>query len=67
MSHVGVSSFNNGVMVSVNNLVQIPSHYLDNITEGFRRVQDSIVTVRVKQAQTFKKQSFAFGGGGSAA
>jgi Mg-chelatase subunit ChlD len=42
-------------------------HTVDNITEGFRRVKDSFVTVRVKQAQTFKKESFAFGGGGSAA
>jgi Mg-chelatase subunit ChlD len=42
-------------------------HTVDNITEGFRRVTDSIATVRVRQAQTFKKESFAFGGGGSAA
>jgi Mg-chelatase subunit ChlD len=42
-------------------------HTVDNITEGFRRVTDSIATVRVRQAQTFKKESFAFGGGGPAA
>jgi Mg-chelatase subunit ChlD len=41
-------------------------HTVDNITEGFRRVTDTIATVRVQQTQTFKKSSVAFGGGSAA-
>ena len=41
-------------------------HTVGNITEGFRRVTDTIATVRVQQTQTFKKSSVAFGGGSAA-
>jgi Mg-chelatase subunit ChlD len=41
-------------------------HTVDNITDGFRRVTDTIATVRVHQTQTFKKSSAAFGGGSAA-
>jgi hypothetical protein len=42
-------------------------HTVDNIAEGFRRVTDTIATVRVEQTQTFKKTSCSTGGGGAAA
>jgi Mg-chelatase subunit ChlD len=37
----------------------------EKIAEGFRRVTDSFVTVKVTEAQTFSKQSYAFGGAGT--
>jgi Mg-chelatase subunit ChlD len=37
-------------------------HTVDNITDGFRRVTDTIATVRVQQTQTFSKSSLTTGG-----
>ena len=42
-------------------------HTVDNIAEGFRRVTDTIATVRVQQTQAFKKTSFSIGGAVAAA
>ena len=37
----------------------------EDIAEGFRRVTDSFVTVKVTEAQTFSNQRYAFGGAGT--
>ncbi len=37
-------------------------HTVDNITDGFRRVTDTIATVRVQQTQTFTRSQITTGG-----